>query len=125
MSRRRCDVAHLRTGALRPFIAGIALGFLASAGAANAAVTDPRDLQKSADVDLPPALEHCDEAVAGREFDEIFECGDEIFGTRFNESDGVGANVGDGGRFTKVPRADLKGARQWFNHKPPRVVGPE
>lgn len=103
----------------------VGLGAALAAAAASAAVTDPNDLKKSADIDVPPALEHCDEAVAGRDFDEIFECGDEIFGTRFNEADGVGANIGDGGRFTKVPRSDLKGARQWFNHKPPRAVGPE
>jgi cytochrome c peroxidase len=71
-----------------------------------------------------PAAEHCEEAVADREFDDAFECGDELFETVFNELDGVGANVGQGQRFTRFPRADLRGAGEWFNHTPARITGP-
>jgi hypothetical protein len=83
-------------------------------------------------LDSPPVItqvhtgniEHCDTAVATGEFDESFECGDELFETVFNILDGVGANVGDGGRFTRVPRADLAGTGQWKSHTPARVTGP-
>jgi hypothetical protein len=39
-------------------------------------------------------------------FEEAFVLGDEIFEREFNAFDGVGANVGQGFRFTRVPRAD-------------------
>jgi Di-haem oxidoreductase, putative peroxidase len=55
---------------------------------------------------------------------EAFELGDELFGTQFNALDGSGGNVGRGQRFSRVPRADLKGDGEWFNHTPPRVTGP-
>jgi hypothetical protein len=57
-------------------------------------------------------------------FDEAFDMGDELFETVFNAIDGVGANVGTGQRFTRVPRADLRGGNEWFNHRPIRVTGP-
>src|SRR5262245_42917822 len=57
-------------------------------------------------------IEHCDGAVATREFDETFECGDELFATVFNAIDGVGINVGDGTRFSRIPRNDLNGTGQ-------------
>lgn len=98
---------------------------LVRAGGAEAIVTDAPDLANVAAADTPAQLMRCDDAVAGREFLEIFECGDAIFGAVFNEVDGVGANVGDGGRFTKVPRADLNGPGQWQNHMPPRTTGPD
>jgi hypothetical protein len=69
-------------------------------------------------------IEHCEEAVAGGDFQEIFDCGDELFEAVFNAVDGVGANVGDGGRFTRVPRADRTGAGEWADHEPPRATGP-
>src|SRR5262249_15363720 len=53
-----------------------------------------------------------------------FDTGDEMFETRFNALDGVGANVGDGQRFTHVPRADLNGPGEWANHVPARATGP-
>jgi hypothetical protein len=61
---------------------------------------------------------------AGEDFVEAFELGDELFGTVFNALDGGGANVGRGQRYTRVPRADLRGATDWFNHTPNRVTGP-
>jgi mono/diheme cytochrome c family protein len=64
---------------------------------------------------------------AGRQaeaFDLAFERGDELFDTSFFASDGGGANVGNGQRFTRVPRADLKAAGQWAAHTPSRATGP-
>ncbi|MDH3594088.1 MAG: hypothetical protein OEM93_04480 [Rhodospirillales bacterium] len=57
-------------------------------------------------------------------FEGAFAEGDELFETQFNALDGVGANVGDGQRFTRVPRADLDGGNQWANHTPARATGP-
>ena len=57
-------------------------------------------------------------------FAEVFELGDELFDTDFNNLDGGGANVGNGMRFSRVPRADLKGEGQWANHVPFRHTGP-
>jgi mono/diheme cytochrome c family protein len=57
-------------------------------------------------------------------FERAFDVGDELFEAEFNALDGAGANVGRGMRFSRVPRADLKGTSQWFNHKPKRVTGP-
>jgi hypothetical protein len=63
-------------------------------------------------------------ADADDRFDEAFETGDALFDTLFNEVDGVGANVGNGARFTRVPRADLTGTGQWATHVPARATGP-
>lgn len=74
--------------------------------------------------------EHCDqdELIAITDpmerFMDTFECGDELFATRFNALDGVGANVGDNLRFTRVPRADKSDATEWASHFPPRATGP-
>lgn len=57
-------------------------------------------------------------------FERAFELGDELFETSFNILDGVGANVGDGQRFSRVPRADLANKNQWANHFPARETGP-
>jgi cytochrome c553 len=57
-------------------------------------------------------------------FVEAFEIGDELFATQFNALDGGGANVGRGQRYSRVPRADLRGAGEWFSHTPARVTGP-
>lgn len=57
-------------------------------------------------------------------FEEAFEHGDQLFATVFNAVDGVGANVGQGQRFTRVPRADLTGPGEWANHTPARATGP-
>jgi hypothetical protein len=80
-----------------------------------------------------PQAEHIDQAelvalVAAGEhheaFLEAFEGGDELFETVFNLLDGVGANVGQGQRFSRVPRADLAGAGEWARHTPERATGP-
>ena len=57
-------------------------------------------------------------------FEGAFEAGDELFEFRFNALDGVGANVGNGQRFSRVPRADLDGPGQWADHFPERATGP-
>ena len=80
-----------------------------------------------------PAGEHLDQLElltlvrAGQDeqaFELAFEHGNGLFEARFNVLDGVGANVGDGQRFTRVPRADLVGPGQWANHFPARSTGP-
>jgi hypothetical protein len=57
-------------------------------------------------------------------FEAAFEHGDELFETTFNAIDGVGANVGGGQRFTRVPRADRTGPGEWATHVPSRATGP-
>lgn len=59
-------------------------------------------------------------------FIEAEEAGDAHFSRQFLRTDGVGANVENGTPFifTRVPRADLRGPGEWFNHFPPRQDGP-
>jgi hypothetical protein len=57
-------------------------------------------------------------------FTSAFAVGDGMFAARFNASDGGGANVGAGSRYTRMPRADLTGAGQWATHSPARATGP-
>src|SRR5262245_1584568 len=80
-----------------------------------------------------PAAEHVDQEElvglvrAGRgaeAFELAFESGDELFETIFNALDGVGAKVGNGERFTRTPRADLRGPGEWASHFPKRTTGP-
>ena len=74
--------------------------------------------------------EHCEQAdILGiadpaERFGAAFDCGDELFETRFNMLDGVGANVGNNLRFTRVPRADMAGPGEWHFHTPLRSTGP-
>lgn len=72
----------------------------------------------------PSQAAHCHEVVASGSFDDIFVCGDEFFETDFAASDGGGANVGNGQRYTRTPRADLHAPGQWADHFPPRPTGP-
>jgi hypothetical protein len=81
----------------------------------------------------PSEVEHLDQGtllalVQGNKkpeaFEEAFEHGDKLFETEFTAVDGIGANVGDGTRFTRVPRADLTGPGQWATHTPKRATGP-
>ena len=76
-----------------------------------------------------PVGEHVEQAdlnalPVSEKFTEAFEIGDELFATAFNALDGGGANVGRGQRYTRIPRADLKGSSEWFRHTPMRVTGP-
>jgi hypothetical protein len=104
----------------------------AGTGALLAIVNTPASLRQ-VDIVHDEAAEHMSQEelrglVAGGQgaaaFQEAFEHGDELFETQFNALDGGGANVGGGARYTRVPRADLKGTGEWFNHRPPRVTGP-
>ena len=76
-------------------------------------------------LETPRAVHHTQAAMEAGGFPFAFVEGDEFFETIFNAVDGVGANVGDGSRFTRVPRADLdNGVDAWLNHSPPRATGP-
>jgi cytochrome c553 len=57
-------------------------------------------------------------------FETAFEQGNNLFDHSFNTADGIGANVGVGERFTRMPRADLNGPTEWANHTPARATGP-
>ncbi|MCB1033256.1 MAG: hypothetical protein KDD47_05420, partial [Acidobacteria bacterium] len=108
-------------------LAWVLLGGLASS--ASAQLIDPGAVDEVHEAQA----EHADQAelvalVASGQteeaFEEAFELGDELFETTFNILDGVGANVGQGQRFTRVPRADLTGSGEWANHVPARATGP-
>lgn len=57
-------------------------------------------------------------------FMTAFAMGDELFEVQYNALDGVGANVGQGQRFSRVPRADLDDEGEWATHYPKRITGP-
>ena len=59
-----------------------------------------------------------------RAFSTAFASGDELFSRIWTPEMGVGARVGDGTFFTRVPRADLRGPRDWYSHVPARLTGP-
>lgn len=100
--------------------------------------TAEQAVNRMADVALVQALhtgnaEHADQAELlalvqageGEEaFDKAFGAGDELFETVFNSLDGVGANIGNGLRFSQLPRADLTGPGEWATHFPARITGP-
>ena len=54
------------------------------------------------------------------------EKGDDFFDNLFFADSvfGSGANVGQGQRYSRVPRADLRGPNEWANHVPLRATGP-
>jgi hypothetical protein len=98
---------------------------LLGAGAAVAIVNQFSDLQRVDAVHDAAFTARADQfAIRIADFDEVFEAGDIFFDTTFNALDGGGANVGRGQRFTRVPRADLRGPGEWFNHVPARATGP-
>jgi hypothetical protein len=109
-----------------PLRVGIPLVLLLiSATVAGAIVNQLGELQRVDELHDPALPQHEDQfVIRDEEFLEVFEIGDVFFDTAFNALDGGGANVGLGQRFTRVPRADLRGAGEWFNHQPPRATGP-
>jgi hypothetical protein len=110
----RCSDSKLATRAM------VCLSTLALTFGVHASVTDPDDLSDVAE-NTPGAIEHCDEQIAGKDFNEIFVCGDELFDTEFNAVDGVGASFGTGQRFTRTPRFDLDA---YADIQPTRLTGP-
>ena len=122
------ELRFRRTGTLlggHPLVAALILGFTMTAAAVIAS-----DAQAETDEDGPlhvnqlNLLDLVKSGASQKAFEEAFELGDELFETQFRAQDGVGANVGEGQRFTRVPRADLKGKGEWYNHTPPRTTGP-
>lgn len=59
----------------------------------------------------------------GAAFLDAFDAGDELTEFSFAAEHGVGANIGEGRRFTRFPRADLTGPTEWANHMPMREGG--
>jgi hypothetical protein len=109
-------------------VSAIICGTVLTAGA----VVAPGDLPLVAQVHKPVLVKtfqnELNDLVAANKslqaFELAFERGDELFGSAFNALDGSGANVGNGERYTHVPRPDLTGAGQWGTHVPARVTGP-
>ena len=117
------SLPNRRSVPLRPLV--LSAGVLLASISAWAIVTD---LANVANVHAP-AGEHIDQddlnaLPVSERFIDAFEIGDELFATAFNAVDGGGANVGRGQRYTRVPRADLRGRGEWFTHTPIRVTGP-
>ena len=117
-----------RSRALLPSLGLAATVLMVQAGSASAIVVDlnrVRELHESiaphVEQEMLTTLVEADPELA---FETAFEVGDELFETVFNAIDGVGANVGNGQRFTRMPRADLRGGTEWFNHRPERLSGP-
>ena len=113
---------RMRCGFVR--LAPICLGLLVPAARADE-VAAAKDVAE-------PAAEHVDQNALvallrsgdpAAAYEAAFEGGDELFETIFNALDGVGANVGKGERFTRTPRADLRGFGEWANHVPARETG--
>ncbi|HLQ38511.1 MAG TPA: hypothetical protein VK348_11960, partial [Planctomycetota bacterium] len=113
----------------KPLRIALAAGLLLLAAAGTAIVTDLSIVGRL----HRPAATHLDQATLlnlvqqgqpAAAFAAAFHQGDVLFETSFNALDGVGANVGQGQRFTHVPRADLVGPGEWANHVPSRATGP-
>jgi hypothetical protein len=122
----RHSLAEIRSALHSLGLAALLLAF--DAGGATAIVIDLDRVEALHESEAP----HIDQAMLNAlvasnpdlAFEQAFEVGDELFETVFKSTDGVGANVGNGQRFTRVPRADLRGTGEWFNHKPARETGP-
>jgi len=97
-------------------LTAVALSMLVSFGS-NASAQDLTLIGETS----APLREDCTEIAETGDFFETFLCGDELFETRFNALDGGGMNVGDGNRYSRVPRNDLT---NWANTTPMRVTGP-
>lgn len=119
----------LAKSSCRRFLYGLAASIFSAFATTGAYAQLQADLNKVGQFHAP-AIEHCPQSELlavtdpNERFNDAFECGDNLFSTRFNALDGVGANVGDHQRFTRVPRADKTGPTEWANHFPPRATGP-
>ncbi|MBI3245967.1 MAG: hypothetical protein HYZ50_05625 [Deltaproteobacteria bacterium] len=102
----------------------LAGSYAAVAVIANFTLIDALHDSHAIHVDQQELLSLVADGQAGAAFEKAFEEGNELFETVFNARDGVGANVGQGQRFTRVPRADLTGSGEWARHFPPRSTGP-
>lgn len=101
----------------------------ASSLTGGAIVTDPGAVgtlhpSQAVHADQVELVTQVQQGQSAKAFAEAFELGDALFATSFNMLDGVGAYVGDGQRFTRVPRADLTGPGEWAAHTPSRATGP-
>jgi hypothetical protein len=116
----------------RPTVLAAATAVVAATGVTAWAIVTQSELQIVATLHAPVHVKTFQDDLndlvrAGRNADAFtlaFESGDTMFGSTFNALDGSGVNVGNGERYSHVPRADLKGPTQWFTHTPPRVTGP-
>jgi Di-haem oxidoreductase, putative peroxidase len=99
-------------------VVAFAVGLFSFFGAVGAAAQQVEHLDQLELLDL------IDRGEAREAFVTAFEHGDELFETVFSAADGVGANVGNGSLFTRVPRADLTGPGEWATHTPRRPTGP-
>ncbi len=68
--------------------------------------------------------ELAERAGASAAFKAAFEAGDELTELNFTARNGVGANVGEGRLFSRMPRADLSSDGEWSTHFPKREGGP-
>jgi cytochrome c553 len=105
---------HKRAWAMIP--AALVFGGI-SATAANA----EDDLEQVDQAELNAMVR---EAGPRQAFRHAFEAGDELSEFVFSARHGVGANVGEGRRFTRTPRADLSNEHEWSQHLPRREGGP-
>src|SRR5438128_2440544 len=124
--------APLRRSRRRPLRLGLVAAVLAASGAGSWAIVTEVGLVEKLQGGV---IQHTDQAalLAMRNRDaykQAFTAGDAIFSDPFNAVDGAGANVGDGTRFTRFPRADLvgkdaQGRLMWAGHIPARITGPD
>jgi Di-haem oxidoreductase, putative peroxidase len=101
----------------------LAAGLLAISGGRLAA-EEPEEPEEVEHLDQRELIKLVKQGMTHEAFELAFEHGDEMFETIFVAPDGVGANIGNGARFTRVPRADLAGPGQWATHTPARITGP-
>lgn len=115
---------------LRIFLAALAMTSILSHNSPAIAANQAGDLVGKLH---KPMAEHVDQGELNAQvkagqvkaaFDDAFHTGDDLFEATYNILDGGGANVGEGLRYTRVPRADLNGPGEWANHFPPRATGP-
>tara|TARA_R110002049_G_scaffold1177_2_gene8630 strand:+ start:1034 stop:2527 length:1494 start_codon:yes stop_codon:yes gene_type:complete len=95
-----------------------ALCALALCVTGNANAGETLDKVDQADLNDLVANGQCNAA-----FLQAFEAGDELSEFDFTFYQGVGANIGEGRRFTRFPRADLDGDHEWATHFPKREGG--